>query len=44
MPLAEWSGKAAIEYKQYIRPPVEIGQPHSFTLKIIQGKIWSDRV
>jgi hypothetical protein len=41
MLLAEWSGEAAIEYKQYIRFSLEIGQAHGFTLKILQDKIRS---
>jgi hypothetical protein len=41
MPLAEWSGKGAIEYKNYVRLAVEIGQADIFTLEVLKGKIWS---
>jgi hypothetical protein len=34
LPLAEWSGKPPIKYKEYVRLTVEIGQADGFTLVI----------
>lgn len=39
VPLAEWSGKAAVENEQNIRPPAKIGQSDRFAPEIFQRKI-----
>jgi hypothetical protein len=44
VPLAEWSGEAAVENQQDIRLPFEIGKPDRLTLKIFQSEIWSRTV
>jgi hypothetical protein len=44
VPLAEWSGKAAIEYEQYIRLPFEIGKAYRLSLKIFQSEIRGEGV
>lgn len=39
MPLAEWSGKAAVKDQENIRFCLVIGEFYSFTVKILQRKI-----
>jgi len=41
MPLAEWSGKAAVENKQDIRMSFEIRQADCISAEVLQGEIWS---
>lgn len=39
MPLAEWSGKTAVEDKQYVRFPFDIRKAEHHTLIITEGKV-----
>ena len=41
VPLAEWSGKTAVEHQQDICLSFEIGQAYYLTLEIRQGKVRS---
>jgi hypothetical protein len=40
VPLAEWSGKAAVENQQHVRFAAKIGQANRLTLEILQSEIW----
>lgn len=44
MPLAEWSGKAAVEDDQDVVCSAEIGELNGFTPEIIEGEIGSGQV
>jgi hypothetical protein len=39
MPLAEWSGKGAVENQQYVGFTEKIGEADSLALEILQGEI-----
>jgi hypothetical protein len=39
MPLAEWSGEAAIKHQQNVRLPEEAGQPNGLALGVLQREI-----
>jgi hypothetical protein len=40
MPLAEWSGKAAVKHQKDIADPLEIGEMDGISLQIIKAEIW----